>query len=162
MMFNVSFDNSALTLNAITLEEKFSSFTTTNITTANSAGNISFAYAGVNNLEGNGKIATLSFTINKDASDGACPVVISIPNQNAFYYDSGSTVSLSLASINGEVTIIAPQPGDIDCNGEINLADALYVINALLNGAPCEDADMNNDGKITLVDILRIFKILHT
>ena len=50
--------------------------------------------------------------------------------------------------------------GDIDGDGRIGIPDVLLALRALLNDETA-DADMNKDGKLSLVDILRLLKSIH-
>ncbi len=54
--------------------------------------------------------------------------------------------------------------GDMDADGELTLADALYLLKAALNNTEIEleGADLNADGKVSLLDVLRILKMLIT
>ena len=54
--------------------------------------------------------------------------------------------------------ITEPAEGDIDGDGFVAVSDVLVSIQAVLNGTALEGADMNGDGEVTLIDIIRILK----
>ena len=41
----------------------------------------------------------------------------------------------------------------------LDIADALLLIRCVLNKAVVENADMNGDGKLSLIDVLRVLKM---
>ena len=53
------------------------------------------------------------------------------------------------------------QPGDVNCDGEVNIADVNAVINIILKGnSPTADADVNGDGEINIADINAVIDII--
>ena len=40
----------------------------------------------------------------------------------------------------------------------VSVKDVLNVLNAVLGGTALDSADMNGDGKLTLIDVLRVLK----
>ena len=51
--------------------------------------------------------------------------------------------------------------GDVDCNGAINSKDLVKLIQAMvgkteLNDAEKENADMDSDGRLSIIDIIRL------
>ena len=55
-----------------------------------------------------------------------------------------------------------PVQGDLDGDGVVNIKDVLVSISALLNGTTLDGADMDGDGKFTLIDVIRILKAITT
>ena len=48
--------------------------------------------------------------------------------------------------------------GDIDNDGSITITDVLIALKALLNSSDCPAGDMNADGKLTLIDVVKLLK----
>ena len=127
--FYVSFDNTYLTLDNIAVLEEITKFTVTPKATANTIGEVAFSYAGLDNVAGEGKIATLTFTISENAEDGkTLPLVITVPDGSAFYYEDYAMVDLAIAKINGKIEVCAYTLGDTDGNGTINIRDAALIL----------------------------------
>ena len=81
-----------------------------------------------------------------------------------FYYSSNEQVSLAGSST---YTIIVPetpqyQHGDVNHDGEINIADLNAIINVILayGGAQNPSADLNNDGSVDIADVNAMINIL--
>ena len=53
-------------------------------------------------------------------------------------------------------------PGDIDNDGELTIFDVLFIVKAILNDTPLENSDENGDGKTTLSDVIRAIKLVAT
>ncbi|MBQ4556779.1 MAG: hypothetical protein IJA60_03930 [Clostridia bacterium] len=49
--------------------------------------------------------------------------------------------------------------GDVDRDGKVALTDVILALDAMNNSRTLDNADMNGDGKITLIDVLRILKL---
>jgi len=45
------------------------------------------------------------------------------------------------------------EPGDANCDGAVNAADATAAVIALASGTNCEGADVDGDGTITALDV---------
>ncbi len=76
-----------------------------------------------------------------------------LTNEDALYRSEVDNIAEVIADM-----VAADLAGDIDEDGNVNIADALLALQALLNGNTLTAADMNGDGKLTLVDILRVLK----
>ena len=50
--------------------------------------------------------------------------------------------------------------GDVDQNGERNIADVLTLIHTILDGKDLAGSDVNHDGKTSLLDVLANFKLI--
>lgn len=58
------------------------------------------------------------------------------------------------------IAALADIVGDADGNGNVDVADVLTVLKALIGNIEIVNADMNSDGKITLVDVLHLLKTI--
>jgi len=83
------------------------------------------------------------------------------PNTITFEVDKFSTFVLAasdeemLGDISDDIVLI----GDLNGNGMLDIVDALIALQCVLNGADT-DADMNGDGKTSLIDVIRILKAI--
>ena len=46
-----------------------------------------------------------------------------------------------------------PAEGDVNGDGEVNVADVNVVIDMILSGAPANDGDVNHDGEVNIADV---------
>ena len=53
-----------------------------------------------------------------------------------------------------------PQPGDVNGDGEVNIADITRVVDAIINGDSNEACDVNGDGEVNIADINLIIQII--
>ena len=51
-------------------------------------------------------------------------------------------------------------PGDINGDGQIDVTDAISLVNAILNNQSITNADLNNDGLINIIDVVEIINII--
>lgn len=51
-------------------------------------------------------------------------------------------------------------PGDVNNDGEVNIADVNTVINVILGGDSSQNADVNNDGEVNVADINAVIDII--
>ncbi len=58
------------------------------------------------------------------------------------------------------VELIPNVLGDVTGDGEISVADVLLIIKAVLNDGRLANADMNNDGVLTLLDVIKTLKAI--
>ncbi|MBQ8837060.1 MAG: hypothetical protein IJ002_06100 [Clostridia bacterium] len=75
-----------------------------------------------------------------------------ITGDDALYRSETSYMSTVIADL---VEVL----GDIDGDGDVDIADVMTALTALVNDKPLAAADMNGDGKVSLVDIIRILKL---
>lgn len=61
-------------------------------------------------------------------------------------------------------TLAAVLPGDADCNGLVNILDAITIINFIMTATPSpfcfENADVNQDGTINVLDVIGTTSII--
>ncbi|MBQ6893609.1 MAG: hypothetical protein IJN48_05325, partial [Clostridia bacterium] len=77
------------------------------------------------------------------------------------FYDEAEFLS-NISETTGEGLVIAPEtyrwlPGDVDGDENIDIADVLLLLNAVVNEKD-SNADMNGDGKTTLLDVIKLLR----
>ena len=97
-------------------------------------------------------------------ADGCCTEVVSLevlvrtgsfPNFQYVHKGDGPTVTLKF--IKGEIT---PNTGDVNGDGEINIADINALIDCILSGENQPAADVNGDGEINIADVNAVIDII--
>lgn len=95
-------------------------------------------------------------------------------DNNSSYYLAGDgsdyLFTLNADNLTFKVEKIEPQPviepGDVNCDGQVNISDVTVLINYLLGGQTNnfshDNADMNNDGIINIGDVTRLINLLIT
>lgn len=160
MEFSVGFDAKLLTLITIDTAGAIAAFTATPAETANALGEVAFSYAGIANTTGDGKIATLTFTIAENAAAANIPLAVTIPQGSAFYYDGYDMLDLWIDAKDGMVQIRETSAADVDGNGKVTVTDALLLLRAILNDTAEAMPDINSDGNISIIDVLRVLKMI--
>lgn len=78
----------------------------------------------------------------------------------SYFYSSGE--QLSLANV-GTHTIVFPActvPGDVNIDGEVNIADVNAVIDLILNNSTSAAGDVNGDGEVNIADINAVIDLI--
>ncbi len=118
-----------------------------------------------------GNTGTLVQTMNKRVVIGPhqrVPITFDLDNVidgwryfvKSYYYSNGEQVSLAGTSTH---TIIFPAPsvkGDVNNDGEVNIADVNLAIDIVLSGGQNARGDVNGDGEVNLADINAIIDII--
>ena len=126
--------------------------TSSNVCTLNqSAGWVSFADAGKVNSK-TGKLFTIYFNIPEDAEDGEYPITIS---QYRAMLDGEE---VSVYPIYGSITVRKHIKGDVNCDGSVDIADAVLLQKWLLavpdtNLPYWRNADLCEDDKLNVFDL---------
>ena len=101
-------------------------------------------------------------------SDGMCTVSISLeilnrvgsfPNFSYEHKADGPTVTLKF--VKGDVP--GPEPGmrgDVNGDGEVNIADINALIDVILTGTSNAAADVNADGEVNIADVNAVIDII--
>ena len=117
-----------------------------------------------------GILFTAKFTVSTSAVPGTViPLHIHV-DQFTFDDISGSVINIYYTVSDGSVTVSAPQPaglpGDVDCNGAIDMSDVSMLFSYLSGGniqiseQGMINADVNNDGYVSVMDTTGIFFII--
>ena len=57
-------------------------------------------------------------------------------------------------------TLETAKPGDVNEDGEVNIADVTMLVNVILGNAEAENADVNTDGTIDIADVTALVNII--
>lgn len=117
-----------------------------------------------------------AYVITLDTSDSYLITYLFEPDSysrySSFYNDAHSFAQMGYltdadtlyrSEVDDVATLIASLRdgfGDVNGDGEVNLADALTALRALITGETIGSTDVNEDGNFTLLDILKLLKLL--
>jgi hypothetical protein len=96
-------------------------------------------------------------------ADGECVVTLTIEifTKMGFfpptYIHKADGPTITLRFVKGNV--IEPIVGDVNGDGEVNIADVNAVINMILD-SPAENGDVNGDGEVNITDVNAIIDII--
>lgn len=96
-------------------------------------------------------------------ADGECVVTLTIEifTKMGFfpptYIHKADGPTITLRFVKGNV--IEPIVGDVNGDGEVNIADVNSVINMILD-SPAENGDVNGDGEVNIADVNAIIDII--
>lgn len=99
-----------------------------------------------------GEVATIVINVSEDMADGDYPIVI-----KSIELSDKSGNNYSVSRVKSTVTVASYQPGDVNSDGKVNVADITVIANNILN-LPNNTfveaaADLNGDGKVNVADI---------
>lgn len=134
-----------------------------------SAGTLSIAFAKTTAVSGT--IATLNFTIAAGASAGTVAITPSFAaadaahylDADALYVDDTPIEAASVTLTAGSVTVEDNTPaftrGDVNGDGQVNSADAIYLLNYTFSAASYplvgdSNGDMNGDEQVNSADAI--------
>ena len=118
-----------------------------------------------------GTLATLVFTIKKDAPTGKHPITVDFYHGLKGDYIDGRDVNFNMNDervpityANGSVIVCTYKPGDINGDDKVSLEDAIrllqYIAGWKLDNLVDEALDVNADGRINSKDAIRILRYL--
>lgn len=96
-------------------------------------------------------------------ADGECVVTLTIEIYTKMglfpptYIHKADGPTITLRFVKGNV--IEPIVGDVNGDGEVNIADVNAVINMILD-SPAENGDVNGDGEVNIADVNAIIDII--
>ena len=124
-----------------------------------------------NNITFTGTLATLVFTIKKDAPTGKYPITVDFYHGLQGDYIDGIDVNFNMDDkrvpityANGSVIVCTYKPGDINGDEKVSLEDAIkllqYIAGWKLDNLVNEALDVNADGRINSKDVIRILRYI--
>ncbi|MBQ7565703.1 MAG: hypothetical protein IJT18_01165 [Oscillospiraceae bacterium] len=158
--FAVRYDSSALTLEAISTGDTFTSLTFTQPGDL-TADPINLLWDGLHNDTTNGTIAELTFAIANDALEGDYPITVT--------YDADDVINetpqnVPVTVVNGAVTVWNVLIGDVNGDEKINTKDLLFMRQYFAGGYDVTPvlgaADLDGDGQIATKDLLMLRQYL--
>lgn len=102
-------------------------------------------------------------TLDSATVDGVAYTNVDVLDGNAYVVASDSesyTATLYFTDGTSETYTLGKVFGDISGNGSVGIEDALAVLQAYLNGTADNAMDVTGDGKTSLLDVLRILKMI--
>jgi hypothetical protein len=96
-------------------------------------------------------------------ADGECVVTLTIEIYTKMglfpptYIHKADGPTITLRFVKGNV--VEPIVGDVNGDGEVNIADVNAVINMILD-SPAENGDVNGDGEVNIADVNAIIDII--
>lgn len=161
MAFDIIYDNNILELVSCELSIGGSICTNSGIDTY--PNKINFQYAGIENVTGDGVLASLTFKIKDTAQAGNSTVRIVPEEGTFFYYADKVEADFTVDCFDGVVEVVEHTPGDTNGDGKINNRDAARILQYLAGwDVECNLAalDINGDGKINNRDAARLLQYL--
>jgi hypothetical protein len=128
---------------------------------ANEDGTVSLSCAGAEGVTftgTDGAVAKIIVAVAADAPVGDCTVNV----KSALLEEPDGT---GYNRSNNEFTWtieegVAFQRGDVNCDGDITVADAVTVLNAMAGEEVPGNADVNGDGEVTVADFVKVLNIM--
>ena len=109
-----------------------------------------------------GVIWKLKLIVPEDAEEGDYPIII----QNAKYYTYGNYSYGVIQKVMSTLTIINYKKGDVNGDGDVDIADAVCIVNHVVGKeTPIfieAAADVNGDGDADIADAVRIVNLVVT
>lgn len=157
LKFDVTYDQTYLTLNAVTFASGFGSYVTAP-EPFSSPQTISFV-SPLEDVTSNGLFATLTFSISQYAPDGSYSDITVSYDEDDVFDSNYDNVGLNIT--NGRVTIYEGIPGDIDGDKKVNNKDAILLFRYVAGWNVEVDTgalDVNGDGKANNKDAITLFR----
>ena len=156
----VGYDANNLTLTSVTNNASVgATYTGAQSITANP---YNMGWDSTSNVTYNGNLATLTFKVKENATEGKYPITVSYYKGISGNYTDGEDVnydadfkSLGLNYVNGAITVSSHIAGDINGDGKVNNQDGTFLLRHLAgwNVNVDESAlDVNGDSKINNQD----------
>lgn len=101
-------------------------------------------------------------TVESATVDGVVYDSVNTEDGKAFVLASDSenyAITLDFTDGTSETTYIGTLHGDVNGDYTISIHDALLALHALVNGEEATNADVSGDGKLSLLDVIRIMKM---
>jgi len=104
----------------------------------------------------------LCYNINKVTCQGTTPPIMS--NNNCFICYNTATLFVPYEAINlykssngwknfKNIVCIETSLGDVNLDGEVNIADVNAIIDMILSGSSSSSGDVNGDGEVNIADV---------
>jgi len=161
LAYDVFYDNEVITL--VSYETDLGKDICTSSAIDRYENKVNFQYASANEIEGDGELVTLTFTVKEDAPTGITEIKV-VPEEETFFgYEGYEEIVYILLAKDGSVEIVEYTPGDINDDGNVNNRDAARILQHLAGWDVeyVEPAlDVNGDGKVNNRDAARLLQYL--
>lgn len=160
LKINLDYPTNILTLTSVEYKDLFST-RATGTNRFESPFTISWFSTGSVNENDNGVLATLTFTVAQDATEGIYPITLTYDPDDIF--DSNFD-NKEFAVVNGEIIVSNSIPGDVNSDRKVNMKD-IVLLQQYLNGWSVEldmiAANVNGDAKVNMKDIVLLQQYLN-
>lgn len=105
-----------------------------------------------------GAVATIVVAVAGDATVGDCVITLTdvkISDTNNSIYNRTGEFTWTIEEGTSPVA-----KGDVNVDGEVTIADAVSVLNAMAGNEVAGDADVNGDGDVTIADFVTVLNIM--
>ncbi len=165
----VGYNSDVMTLTGITANSGVgATFTSAQSYTANP---YNFGWSGISNITYNGNLATLTFTVAENASDGVYPITVDYYKGRNRDYKDGEDVNydendkaVGFVYISGNVIVASYIPGDINGDEKVNNKDATQLLRYLagwsLSDITSDALDVDGSGSVNNKDATHLLRYL--
>ena len=82
------------------------------------------------------------------------------PGKYEIVVSSAAADNYEISYVNGELVILADEPGDLNDDGEIDVTDVVELIDMVLSGTYDKVADINGDGEVDVTDVVELIDMV--
>jgi len=108
---------------------------------------------------GTGAILEMFFNIDASAVPKSTTL---LSMSQAVLADAAAQPILATFSDTGTFTLLEPyDPGDVNCDGSVNVLDVQLVLNCISNSGSCSRCDLNADGQYNVIDVQLLLNIIN-
>ncbi len=159
--FRVSYDTEALSLQSVekgSLIKEKGSFSTNPET-----GSVN--WSSDSNIEGDGEIFCLVFSVNENSSDGNYPIFLQLRNDEESNFADQNAETLPVLFQSGAITVHTVMYGDLNGDEKVTIADSILIARYLAKYSDLTDmqkmaADVTGDGNVTVADAVKLLQYL--
>jgi len=160
--FTINYDETILTPVKVSNNSDFGGSITTNLDDENRTG-LNIVWYANKDIDVNGELFTIDFKVSDLAEYGDTSSVSLEYGAKDICNTAGEYFALYIDD--GTVSIAEPSPGDVYEDGEVTVYDlttlARYITSLEeFTGRQIESADVNNDGLINILDVIRVGQYL--
>lgn len=127
-------------------------------------GRIDFVYgATVDNITGDGILATVTFKVKEGTALGSTPITVSVRQDSSFCYADKTEVDIPMVGVAGKVNIIERIKGDINGDRVVDNRDAARLMQYLTGWdvfVVTASLDTNGDGEQNIRDAALLMQYL--
>ncbi len=104
------------------------------------------------------EIATQGRTVDSMVVDGVKYNEVDTEGDKAYAIKADATLIINFTDGTSETYYYSNIPGDTDGDRNVTIIDAINILKAVINNTSVNNGDMNDDGKVNLLDVIRAMK----